>query len=642
VIDTVRHHWVRLAAVGLLTLLAVLGGWTAWTTSPTFDESGHIVCGYAWWQADKPRMPSANLVLSQRWMTLPLLWSKPQFPLLPEINAGVPRQQDMGFLLLFRDGNDWAAIVRPCRAMILLAAVLLGWGLFRWSRALWGDAGGLITLTLYCLCPEVLAHGGLATTDLMTAVLFAVAVHLFWGVLHRLTLFRLLATGLAIGALLSVKLSALLFVPMALAMLLVRLGGGAPLLVRERAVASGGRTRVALLLACAGLVLMAWATMWGAYGFRYSADIPGVSSMVQWGLDSDRFVDRAVDTLRSGRWLPEAYLFDLHLFSLHTARWSYLFGDYSTRGWWTFFPAVYLYKTPLPTLAILAAALGAFAQFRRIRAQLYALTPWLVLLVVYLGVAIVVRFNVGSRHLLPTYAPLFIVAGAAAAWDGRKWARGALLASVVWLLAENLRVGSDHMAYFNELAGGPGEGHRVLVDSSLEWGQHLPALETWLTRRADSTPVYFAYFGYADLRRFRLDRVTRLPSFIDERGDVAPAPLRPGTYVISATLLHTLDGAAAGPWTSSYELAYRGLRPEMRRLEADVAQGRRPTPDEAARYRWYDGLRFARLAAWLRVREPDERITYSTLVYEVTAAELQQALSAGGNENRSDSRQRFP
>jgi len=623
VIDTVRHRWARFAAIGLLALFAVLAGWTAWTTSPTFDESGHIVCGYAWWQADKPRMPFQSLMVSQRWMTLPLLWSKPQFPLLPEINAGLARQQDMGFLLLFRDGNDWAAIVRPCRAMILLAAVLFGWALFRWSRALWGDAGALITLTLYCLSPEVLAHGGLATTDLMTALLFALAAHLFWGVLHRLTWLRLLMTGMAIGALLSVKLSSLLFVPMAVAMLLVRLGGGAPLLVRGRAVAAGGRTRGGLLLACVGLALIAWATIWAIYGFRYSADIPGVSSMLNWDLDPGRFVDRAVDTLRSGRWLPEAYLFDLHLFSQHTARLSYLFGDYSTHGWWTFFPAVYLYKTPLPALAILVVAFGAFAQFRRCRAQLYALTPWLVLLVVYLGAAILVRFNVGSRHLLPTYAPLFIVAGAAAAWGERRWARAVLLVSMGWLLAENLRVGSDHMAYFNELAGGPSQGHRVFVDSSLEWGQHLPALETWLARRRDSAPVYVAYFGYADLRRFRLERATRLPSYFDERGDVAPAPLYPGTYVISATSLHTLYGIVPGPWTPAYEFAYRGLRPDMQRLEADVAKGHRPTADEAARYRQYDGLRFARLAACLRMREPDERVTYSTLVYEVTAAELQ-------------------
>jgi hypothetical protein len=64
----------------------------------------------------------------------------------------------------------------------------------------------------------------------------------------------------------------------------------------------------------------------------------------------------------------------------------------------------------------------------------------------------------------------------------------------------------------------------------------------------------------------------------------------------------------------------------MLRLEADAAKGRRPTPGEAARYRRYEGLRFARLAAYLRTREPDERVTYSTLVYEVTAAELQRAL----------------
>jgi hypothetical protein len=626
VIDTVRHQWARLAAIGLLALFTVLAGWTAWTTSPTFDESGHIVCGYAWWQADKPRMPFQSLMVSQRWMTLPLLWTKPQFPTLPEINAGWSRQQDMGFLILFRDGNDWAAIVRPCRAMILLAAVLFGWGLFRWSRARWGDAGALITLTLYCLCPEVLAYGGLATTDLMTALLFALAAHLFWSVLHRVTLLRLLATGVAIGALFSVKLSSLLFVPMALAMLLVRLGGGTPLLVRGRAVAASGRKLGGLLLTCAALAVIAVTTIWALYGFRYSADIPGVSSMLNWDLDPNRFVDRTVDALRSGHWLPEAYLFDLHLFSQHTARWSYLLGEYSTHGSWAFFPVVYLYKTPLATLAILAAALGALAQNRPCRAQLYALTPWLVLLVVYLGAAIVVRFNVGSRHLLPMYAPLFILAGAASAWGGRKWTRAALVAALAWLLAENLRVGSDHMAYFNELAGGPTQGHRVAVDSSLEWGQHLPALEKWLARRADSAPVYFAYFGYADLRRFRLGQVIRLPSFIDERDVVAPAPLRPGAYVISATLLHTLHGEAPGPWTASYERTYRGLRPAMLRLEADVANGHRPTPNEAARYRRYDGLRFARLAAHLRTREPDERVTYSTLVYEVTAAELQQAL----------------
>jgi hypothetical protein len=64
----------------------------------------------------------------------------------------------------------------------------------------------------------------------------------------------------------------------------------------------------------------------------------------------------------------------------------------------------------------------------------------------------------------------------------------------------------------------------------------------------------------------------------------------------------------------------------MSRLEAEAANGRCLTPDEASRYRIYDGLRFARLAAYLRTRDPDDRVTYSTLVYEVSANELQQAL----------------
>jgi len=54
----------------------------------------------------------------------------------------------------------------------------------------------------------------------------------------------------------------------------------------------------------------------------------------------------------------------------------------------------------------------------------------------------------------------------------------------------------DYLSYFPSYVGGPAQGYRYLVDSSLDWGQDLPALRTTLEQR-HYTKVLFAYFGTA-------------------------------------------------------------------------------------------------------------------------------------------------
>ena len=44
------------------------------------------------------------------------------------------------------------------------------------------------------------------------------------------------------------------------------------------------------------------------------------------------------------------------------------------------------------------------------------------------------------------------------------------------------RVHPHYLAYFNEPAGGPRDGYRRLVDSSLDWGQDLTGLSDWMER----------------------------------------------------------------------------------------------------------------------------------------------------------------
>ena len=64
-------------------------------------------------------------------------------------------------------------LLNACRFTLLPFAVVLGLVVFRWSQQLHGDAGGVLSLVLFCFCPNLLAHAPLITPD-MTLSCFAV------------------------------------------------------------------------------------------------------------------------------------------------------------------------------------------------------------------------------------------------------------------------------------------------------------------------------------------------------------------------------------------------------------------------------------------------------------------------------------
>ena len=90
--------------------------------------------------------------------------------------------------------------------------------------------------------------------------------------------------------------------------------------------------------------------------------------------------------------------------------------------------------------------------------------------------------NIGYRHILPVYLPVFAAAGAGVWALGRRSRWGLLFMGV--LLAGQIptaaRIYPDYLSYFNPLAGGTRGGYRHLTDSNVDWGQDLPALAAWL------------------------------------------------------------------------------------------------------------------------------------------------------------------
>jgi len=147
--------------------------------------------------------------------------------------------------------------------------------------------------------------------------------------------------------------------------------------------------------------------------------------------------------------------------------------------------------------------------------------------------------QIGHRHLLPLYPFLFLAAGeAAAALIAWRLPVGAWLAGALglWYAGGTLMQHPHHLAYFNELAGGPANGWRLLVDSNLDWGQDLKRLAEW-THANGVGKLKLSYFGSADPGYYGIDSEA-LPGYTSPHAARITREIRPGdTVAVSATNL---------------------------------------------------------------------------------------------------------
>jgi hypothetical protein len=423
---------------------------------------------------------------------------------------------------------------------------------------------------------------------------------------------------------------------------------------------------------------------------------------------SPRFAARVLETLRNYHLLPEAYIYGYaHVWRYSRQRAAFFNGDYGMYGWRTFFPYTFLVKTPITLFAVIAFAIAAAIARWRARPQravaqnffrtVYDTLPLWILFVVYWAAAISSHINIGHRHILPTYPPLFVLCGASAwclsAWVGRhneprapypalaRAAGAGLCVAVILLAAESFYRFPHYLAYFNGVVK-PEHAYRHLVDSSLDWGQDLPGVRRYIEARHPKNPIYLSYFGFASPAYYGVpaihsysswgshpppplqilalpdmqadevlrDFLRRESEYDDEvvarskQGDKAiavvvkrPAALRltGGTYFISATLLQTVTQpglGAFGPWNARLETAYQTARQSVRPLLADDPAERSSALAQFPPEKWFDSLssyeylRFYRLAAFLRQREPDDNVGFSILIYRLSDDDLVRAL----------------
>ncbi|MEK7872773.1 MAG: hypothetical protein AAB502_02805, partial [Chloroflexota bacterium] len=245
--------------------------------------------------------------------------------------------------------------------------------------------------------------------------------------------------------------------------------------------------------------------------------------------------------------LPASAFFKGNLYVLGKMReemtQSFLLGQYGER-FPQYFLVAFLLKTPLPLLLLLAVAAYLLVRWPRRDEENHMLV---IVAVVFFATSLY-AINIGLRHLLPIYPFLIVLASRVATI---KFSRPALLnvplaALVLWQVGASTAVHPYYLSYFNELAGGPDNGYKALVDSNLDWGQGLNDLRRYMQDKGVSK-VKLLYFGTADPAAYG---VAYEPV---ARAELYDPP--PGVYALSVTSLQMLsrDPAIRRVWQETHQ-----------------------------------------------------------------------------------------
>ena len=552
---TVRRLQIAFVLVPFALTFSLLQWFGYRQNSATWDEPIHLAAGYAALAEGDYRLEATHPPFMRMWAALPLLFMSDVHLDTAVIDRTPPAEWhsggtalSYGTKFLYID-NDADRLLNAARFMIVLCGIGLGILVFSWTYEWLGLVPAACAITFYTILPNVLANTSLVTTDAGISCFIFGTVYFLWRTTRRYSAANV--AGLIVFFMLAIvtKFSAVILGPL----IVVLLAAAA------RADTCITRRRIAALMPA--LAVGAVLAIWAVYGFRYAptraADwtlslegaplaqtVPALAHLTEW-------IDRH-------HLLPNMFTEGFLMFAQSmTSTPSFLAGDYSTTGWWYYFPVAFLIKTPLGFLVLMSVGVAICVRRRR---ELGGLNEFFLFvpIAMYLAAAMNNPFQVGIRHILPLYPFLLIITAAGVQMLVRtRLGRLALAAPVAVWVVMLASVYPHTLTFFNLLVGGPRHGSEYLADSNVDWGQGLKALKSWMNRH-DVHRVELAYFGSADPKYYGIDYAglpAATPGF--RLPDAPPRwtrPTLPGYVAISATVL---TGVYLDP---QWRLFYSGLR----------------------------------------------------------------------------------
>lgn len=511
-----RSFHLILAALALAAMFGLALGFSL-NSSPTFDEGMYIGRGWAFLRTGH-LFPLGHPPLTNVLSGLGVLL-EPDLP-APQSLDGWDENNPETFseALLWRSGVNTNRVALLARLPIIFLSLLMASVIYRWGRELYGRWSAWLSLVLVAYCPNILAHSGLATTDLGIAAFFVGTLYAWTRFLHSGLRRWLLISGLLFGCAQASKFSALILIPILGVLTLVHVWRRGMIRIplrRERVViprrdpqrASLPKRIASGIVALIVMGIIGLIALWASYLFQINP-YPLASYVAEFR----HFLGLAAEG--------------------HNA---YLLGRFSENGWWYYHPFTLAAKLTLPSLVLLAIAVTLAVGRETHRGEWEVLFPMLV----YLGFSMLGSLNVGVRYLLPMIPLIYLYIARIAYGPVRTGLvrPGALSFFVAAHVLISLWRFPYYISFFNLAVGGPDNGVNLLADSNVDWGQDLPSLAAYLRERGSPT-VNLSYFGQSDPAYYGID-YNPLPGWPPPSPDPDFTPINPspGLYAISASNL---------------------------------------------------------------------------------------------------------
>ncbi len=481
----------------------------------TFDEASHIDCGMQLLQDHVYDIEPKHGPLARVFVALGPYLAGLRRPASGSVTEAATYAEGNAILNENDNYQRNLTLARLGTLPFFLLACAVVW---LWSAHLWEERTALFSLLLFTLIPPVLAHAGLATTDMAATATLVAALYCFTLWIERPGWRGAFVLGVAAGFAIVTKLSAVLFLPGAAAILLVLCFIAGAYSIRKRLLRKTARD---VFIALAAMYLaMSAGYLFSRYPIQESrshdtfdrlfAKVPVVPDALHSLLETPLPAGQVPGGLR-----------DLALDN-RGGHSQFFLGEWRHSGWWYFFPVLFLLRTPLPFLLLCGVGIAVLLRFSRMKRD-WRMFALIILPAVILGLAMTSNINIGLRHILALYPLLSIVGGYAASelWNSMRQpliCRCLVLGLLVCLIGSSILAHPDYLAYFNFFAFGHPE--RIAVDSDLDWGQDLGRLSGWL-RAHGVRDIALSYFGRAELDRAGLPGFHELLPYQEVRGWVA-------------------------------------------------------------------------------------------------------------------------
>lgn len=485
---------------------------TAKKTSLVYDEIIYAPVGLLYWHTGDLHWNVEHPPLQKLLSAIPLLLKN--IPIPNDLSPARMDEWRAGYRIIFQQITSPREIIFLSRFMSMAVAMGTVLLVYWWTKKRFGFWPGVVSLCVLAFDPIFIANGSLALGDIFVTFFFVAAYISFENFLDHPSTLRSVQVGMLAACTVTSKLSGLILFPSMFSVVVSRWKKD-PVVCDKKFV----RSVSAGILAFALFYLL-------VYRFQFS--VIGASTL------KEHSIEKLMTTPR------------------------YLLGALPQNFNWIYYPVAILIKTPLPLLMLWLLSLVLVCRekdFFKRKERFFLLVPVLIFFLLLISS----QSRSGLRYFLPAVPCLAMFVGASFTLLRGRYETACIFLLLLAQIGETVRIHPHHMAYFNQLVGGSGQGWKWLDGSNQDWGQDLPTLASLLDQQKVRPAICMGYWGSNMPEAWGIPYQDVLSPAITNsfrKETVNPVDVPVEWLVVSAELRHNPSTKAAYAWLDKKEPLY--------------------------------------------------------------------------------------